>query len=273
VKNSISVKSRIQLLKLLLRHLGSGVGFVANGDKLVLNLNGNNRVFFTTLVKKLQSSGLVQIRSQRISITSAGVSHLKRQMCDHQPYVSQHGQVQQSSTRISDQIHPVIKNTAESPLSRLYSRKQKNGTPYLTIEEYQAGDRLRNDFERAGLQPSITVRWDEMVSTGSKFGPGSEAGEMSDIAMDARSRLEKAINKIGPELSSVTLDICCFLKGFEIVERERNWPSRSAKLIIKIALAILARHYGYTMPSKSDFANHNRSIGQWGVADYRPGQL
>ncbi|MCF6320979.1 MAG: DUF6456 domain-containing protein [Rhizobiaceae bacterium] len=273
MKNTSNRKSITQILKILSHHRGLGVSFAANGDQLVLKLSKCDRIFPVSLLRNLQSSGLVQTCNQRISIVSAGISFLKRELCDHQPYISQHGQIEQSTTRIFNKHHPVIKNTAESPLARLYSRKQKNGLSYITIQEYQAGDRLRNDFERAGLQPSITVRWNEAVSTGSKFGSGSAAGEMSDIAIDARKRLEKAINIIGPELSGVTLDICCFLKGFEIVERERNWPSRSAKLIIKMALSILARHYGYTMSAKYSFADRKRPIDQWGTADYRPRQL
>ena len=81
----------------------------------------------------------------------------------------------------------------------------------------------------------------------------------------ARRRVDRAIEAVGPELSGVLIDVCCFLKGLERVEAERGWPVRSAKVVLKTALGALARHY---FPQEQA-ARSARTL-HWGAQDYRP---
>lgn len=156
-------------------------------------------------------------------------------------------------------------NPAESPLAILYRRKKADGETFISDNEFQAGERLRADFTRGSLMPSMTMRWDMGMVGGGQGGPGGMA-ELNDIALASRMRVERALEAVGPELSGVLIDVCCFLKGLEQVERERRWPVRSAKMMLKVGLSILHRHYD---PPHED--NNRRGVVlHWGADDYRP---
>ncbi|TFF25134.1 hypothetical protein E3C22_07065 [Jiella endophytica] len=133
----------------------------------------------------------------------------------------------------------------ETPLTRLATRRSKGGEPFLSAAEAMAGERIRADFTRGRMTPSIGQRWDAMPRAPRHGG----SNDLSDNAIDARQRVDEACKAVGPELSGLILDVCCFLKGLETVERERQWPVRSAKLLLKTGLAMLARHYGFDRES------------------------
>jgi hypothetical protein len=158
----------------------------------------------------------------------------------------------------------VRRNDAESPLGLLHKRRDSSGRPLISEAAFEAGERLRNDYTLGNLMPSLGANW-SAVGTGASHRSGNGVLEITDAAFAARRRVEQALEAVGPELSGVLVDVCCFLKGLELVERERQWPVRSAKLILKTALAALDRHYCPPSPSR-----RNPRIIHWGTDDYRP---
>jgi hypothetical protein len=130
-------------------------------------------------------------------------------------------------------------NVAESPLAWLRSRA---GGQALTADEYDAGERLREDFTMAQLSPRITVDWSRPLVDRQSAGNGVEAMGYSVIA--AKARVTGALTAIGPGLGDVLLSVCCYLQGLEETEQKLQWPRRSAKLVLKLALARLAEYYG-----------------------------
>jgi hypothetical protein len=252
-------REQLRFLKLLQKD-GSGLKVMAKSESVFqLALGGRHFKFPAAMVKQCLRHQLVCLDADNLRLSEAGLSCLKRLLHPDLPYLAQHTDVHTRQTLEADA--PVTVNSGESPLGRLFVRRDGNGRAWLSESEFRAGERLRQDFERAGLQPRITANWEASVASSAR---GSSAGEISDFAIDARRRLEAAMHAIGPELSGAVVDICCFLKGLETVERERSWPARSAKLMLRTALRLLVRHYGLETRVRSG------PITQWGTADYRP---
>ncbi|MEM6972536.1 MAG: DUF6456 domain-containing protein [Pseudomonadota bacterium] len=135
-------------------------------------------------------------------------------------------------------------NLAESVIGWLAKRRGPDGTPYLTPAEVEAGERLRSDFERAQMAPSITQDWRAFLTPGDKLAGNSPARGPAEGPAEARARLAKALETLGPGLADVALRVCCFLEGLEACEKRFGWSSRSGKVVLKLALQRLADHYG-----------------------------
>jgi hypothetical protein len=139
-----------------------------------------------------------------------------------------------------DGFAKVTVNDAESPLAWLVRRKGRDGRTMISPTQFAAGEKLRADFTRANLTPRVTSNWS--APTGRSRSGG--AGEMTDLIVASRQRVGRALDACGPEFAGLLMDVCCFLRGLEEVERERGWPARSAKIVLQLGLDRLARHYG-----------------------------
>ncbi|MDI3471024.1 MAG: hypothetical protein OJF62_003087 [Pseudolabrys sp.] len=138
-------------------------------------------------------------------------------------------------------VATVLVDEAESPLAWLARRQGRNGRALIAPHQFLAGERLRADFTRAQMMPRTTSNWDNPIRP-DRSGPGGVT--FSDVSLAARQRVRHALQSAGPEFSGLLLDVCCFLKRLEDIERERVWPARSAKVVLQLALDRLARHYG-----------------------------
>lgn len=133
-------------------------------------------------------------------------------------------------------------NDKESPLAWLRRRRAGNGRLLLTGEQAEAGERLRVDFELAGLSPKVTSSWDGMPVSGGRS--AYRDLEPSEVQAMARRRVHRALDVLGPGLADVAVHICCLLEGLEQTERRMGWPARSGKVVLGLALDRLAHHYG-----------------------------
>lgn len=127
----------------------------------------------------------------------------------------------------------VTVNLAESPLTWLHSRG------HVSDRQFDAGERLRADWERSQLAPSVTMRWDTVRASG-----GGQADlTPGERQMAAHRRFHGAVDHAGADLSDVLWRVVCAGEGLPEAEKALGWPVRSGKLVLRIALDRIADHY------------------------------
>lgn len=145
---------------------------------------------------------------------------------------------------IDGEQRTVLVDERESPLLWLHRRMGKDGKPQISAAEFAAGERFRADLTLARMLPRVTMNWDAAFSPDDRGPGGRDPASASDASLAARQRVRQACDRLGPELSGLAIDVCGFLKGLDLIERERRWPARSAKIVLRLALAGLVSHYG-----------------------------
>jgi len=204
----------------------------------------------------------------RWRITAAGLAWIDRERAPHDRFRSQHQPIEQRLVETPDGVHrSVCVNGAESPLAWLRGRVDHGGGSYLSQEQFEAGERLRHDFTAAMLTPSVTANWSAFHLPRQTRRGHVSGGAASDGAVAARQRIDAAVEAVGPEFAGLLVDVCCLLTGLEDVERARRWPKRSAKLVLRLGLAQLARHYGL-VPRECSPGRRRRH--HWARPGYRP---
>lgn len=130
----------------------------------------------------------------------------------------------------------VLVNMTESPLGWLRARG------HVSQRQYDAGERLRSDWERAQLGPRVTMAWDSApVSISRGVSPAPQ--ELSGAQLDAKRRFEAAVAEAGSGLSDILWRIVCAGEGMRDAEQALGWPARAGKLVLGIALDRVADYY------------------------------
>ena len=127
----------------------------------------------------------------------------------------------------------VTVNLAESPLGWLQSRG------LVDPRQFEAGERLRADYERASIAPSVTMRWAARVDGG-----GHDGLDPTSAQIAAKHRFDAALVAAGPGLADILWRVVCACEGLPAAEKALQWPARAGRLVLTLALDRLAAHYG-----------------------------
>ena len=222
---------------------------------------------------KLVSSGLIVETEKRgvWRLSRAGRTLTRRKLSQTgttskepiQKAASSFSAVRTTGPTTEPRVDPV-----ESPLDRLRRRKGKSGEPLISQAQYEAGERLRADFWRAEMTPRVTMNWAFDAGRNGSRRSGVQIRSDNETSLMAQERVRAALRAVGPELSGILIDVCCHLKGIEAAEKSANWPKRSGKVVLSMALNALARHYG--LNSNDGGNEYRQEVRHWGSSDYRP---
>ena len=208
-------------------------------------------------VAALIGAGVLSGTAELCFATPEASNWLRRQFAEADPFAVQHRQ------EVRGQGGRLL-NLTDSPLARLAVAAAGESEAFLAPHQVEAGERLRRLIERAQLRQRVTMSYDENRTV--RRGSGSTASEIGDLAADAR-RVLMAIGRALPrDCLDVVFDVCGLEKGLQLIEAERRWPRRSAKLVLRIGLEQLAQHFGLE-PAAVGRNGGNRT---WMEAEARP---
>jgi hypothetical protein len=214
------------------RMLVAGASVAACETGLTATLDGRKAVLDRATADALRASGvLVRIGDEWRASKDARTWLRRALISGDSPHADQHRTLAPAGdARI---------NLSESPLARLATGA--GGTGFLESHHIEAGERVRRLCERASMLPRLTMRYTAEPAGNSKAqGPA----DISNMAAEARRQLAAIHTFLPADCAGVVIDVCGLLKGLQLVETERGWPRRSAKLVLRIGLDQLARHYG-----------------------------
>lgn len=136
----------------------------------------------------------------------------------------------------SERQRTVRVNIRENVLDWLASRGM------VSAAQHRAGERLRMDYERAGLRATVTMNWD--AAPPAKSRSGARASDASLARIDAHRRFHAALDAVGPGMGDICWRVICGGEGISGAEKGLGWPARSGKLVLGMALDRLVKFYG-----------------------------
>lgn len=188
-------------------------------------------------------------RISRYKITARGRSALSRMVAEAENRATGFAEMQSGFSSLQEGDGGAGPNgrtarfsVADSPLTSLARRRDRNGQAFLSEALVTAGERLREDFELAQMGPGNSVNWQRFLSGEQRQSYVTDQGVSGSPAM-ARERVVQAMHELGEGLADVALRCCCFLEGLERAERRLGWSARSGKIVLRIALIRLSEYY------------------------------
>jgi hypothetical protein len=127
-------------------------------------------------------------------------------------------------------------NRVEEPIAWLHVRGK------ISDRQFDAGVRLRHDFQLAAQGPRVTMAWDAApVAKARRAAPAHADPTLTQAS--AKARLDGALAAAGGGLADLLLRTVCIGEGLETAERAMGWPARAGKVVLCLGLDRVADYY------------------------------
>jgi len=203
-------------------------------------------------IAKLASQGVIYLHGDKCFTSDSAKHWLKRQLAEGAVFSDQHQQIIKTKAGLA-------LNMLEGPVLAL-SKAKKGQSSFLAHHHILAATKVQALVLRSQMMPRTTMSYDPTRVGGKNCG-SAIVSDLSVSAIDARKALSDMLGFLPKDCAGVVMDVCGFQKGLQLIETERRWPRRSAKLILRIGLEQLSKKMGYETVATGE--NSKRKISSW----------
>jgi hypothetical protein len=183
--------------------------------------------------------------AQCFLLSGAGRAALARLKAKEAPWRAQHGPLVERPVMTPDGVlRFVVGADPAGPVARLARVSDSAGVGFFAGREIAAARQLWEDFAQGQQGLARGSDWTAPPRGKVPRGPGGTQEHAAVAAIDARRRVTDALAVLPLRLADALRAFLLEEQALDTLERARRWPARSAKLVLKLGLELLADHYG-----------------------------
>ena len=178
-------------------------------------------------------------------ISGAGRMRIRRDGADIAPFAQQHAPLIARAVMDPDGALRMARGVDPSgPVARLARISDAAGMAFFKGREIAAARELWALWARGQQGLMRGSDWAAPPLGSVARGPGGAQESATLGAIDARRKVSGALAALPRSMGAAVTAFCLEETGIEALERARRWPPRSGKLVLKLALEMLADHFG-----------------------------
>jgi hypothetical protein len=177
-------------------------------------------------------------------ISAAGRARVAREAAEAEAFQRQHFPLVERTIVEGDAVLRTVKGRdVAGPVAQLARLADGAGASFFTGREISAARRFWEDHELGQRGLLRGSDWTAPPMGSAPRGAGGAQERAVHGSIEARQRTEAALAALPASLAAALRAFLLDETGLEALERNRGWRQRSGKLVLKLALELLADHY------------------------------